>query len=269
LAKLLRIWTGMRTRNVTDGGTDSLVALTIDGVQLTFFDSFQDDQERGGANVYEKNVTTNNVLTENLNNSSVRMAILGDDAWRPEDIFVWGEIPDNGIIPLAMETEIQNQLSTDPNEGNAGLPLRLVGRGGLGTVINRLLVLMTTADDVDAGTDDKINLTITRPGGIRVVDVTFPDTPQPDQETSQANIYVVPVDVPFTKDGFSDTQPVRLSTDGNNAWLPASFFIFGLDTAQGRPNLVVPLVHLRQWNLGSLSQDTTEGQPSITLPFLP
>jgi hypothetical protein len=259
----------MRTRNVTDAGTNSLTALTIDGVQLTFVDTSQDDQERGVSNIYDSNVTNKNIATENLNNSSMRMAILGEDAWRPEDVFVWGEIPDNGIVPLALETEIQAQLSTDPNEGNASLPLRLIPAGNLGTIIRRLLVLMTTADVVDAGTDDKINLTITRPGGIQVVDFTFPDTPQPDQETSQANLYLVPVSALLTKDGFSGTEPVRLATDGDDAWLPASFFIFGLDTAQGRPNAVVPLVHVPRWNLGRLSQDTAEGQPSVTLPFLP
>ena len=72
----------MRTRNDEDAGTDSLVALTIDAVQLTFFDTVQDDQERGGANVYETNVMAKNISTENLNNSSIRMAILGAVLWR-------------------------------------------------------------------------------------------------------------------------------------------------------------------------------------------
>jgi hypothetical protein len=49
MPQLKRIWTGMRTQLVRDAGTDSLTALTIDAAQLTFFDTPQDDQERGRA----------------------------------------------------------------------------------------------------------------------------------------------------------------------------------------------------------------------------
>lgn len=268
MSHLRRLWAGMLTRNTEDDGTDSSIALTIEGTQLTFQDSSQEDQERGQANLYEVGVAGNNIIPENLNNSSIRTVILGDDAWRPEHFVVWGERFTSGaIVPLAIETDISVQLSTDSGEGNSSLPLRLVGQGGGNMTINRLLLMMTTADQDNAGTNDKINLRITTSGGLRVVDF-IPDTPQDDQERGQANLYFVPVDTPFTKNSLADNS-IRLSTSGTDAWLPAKFFLFGLDDAGGRPEALVPLVNIRTWTLGQMSTDSSEGQPSVTLPFAP
>ena len=267
MPRLRRLWVGMLTRNIEDAGTNSRIALSIDGTQLTFQDTSQEDQERGQANLYEVQVAGNNIIPENLNNSSIRAVILGDDAWRPEQLFTWGERFTSGAItPLAIETDISVQLSTDPGEGNSFLPLRLVGQGSASMTINRLLLMMTTADSEDSGTNDRISLRITTSGGLRVVDF-IPDTPQDEQERGQANFYFVPVDSPFTKNSLAGNS-IRLSTSGTDAWLPASFFLFGLDDAGGRPESLVPLVNLRTWTLGSLSTDSSEGQGSVTLPLL-
>jgi hypothetical protein len=168
MSHLRRLWAGMLTRNVEDAGTDSRIALTVEGTQLTFPDTAQEDQEGGRANLYEVGVQNHNIIPENLNNSSIRAVILGSDAWRPEHFVVWGERFTGGaIVPLAIETGITAQLSTDSSEGNAALPLRLVGTGSRSMNINRLLLMMTTANSDDAGTNDKINLTITNTTGGR------------------------------------------------------------------------------------------------------
>jgi hypothetical protein len=90
---------------------------------------------------------------------------------------------------------------------------------------------------------------------------------------SEAHFHLVPVDVPFTKDGFLGTNPVRLRIDGDDAWLPEQLYVFGLDTPTGRPRAIVPLAHVPQWTFGSLSTDPTDfggsSQSTITLPFLP
>jgi len=259
----------MVKRNIEDAGTDSRIALIIGGRQLNFpEDTPQEDQERGKANLHEFGVAGDNIVPENLNNSSIRVAILGGGAFRPEQFVVWGERFTGGaIVPLAIETGIGAQLSTESGEGNASLPLRLVQLGNANMTIDRLLVMMTTANGEDAGTNDTINLSITISGGNRVVDHDIEDTPQDDQETGQANLYFVPVDSPFRKSSLAGNS-IRLSTKGEDAWLPASFFLFGLDDASGRPEALVPLVNLRTWTLGKLSTASNEGRASVTLPLL-
>ena len=97
------------------------------------------------------------------------------------------------------------------------------------------------------------------------MDFDIPDTPQQDQERGQANLYFVPVSSPFTK-GSLNRDAISLRIGGDDAWLPVSFFLFGLDDATGRPEALVPLVHIRNWTLGWLSTDAGEGVPSVTLP---
>src|SRR4051794_14643814 len=107
MAKLTKIWFGMLTHDEPDAGTDDRIALTFDNNQITFIDSPQSDQDRGQANLYERDVEAADIFTEALNESSIRVIILGGDAWLPEHAFVWG-MPVDGRSPrpLAIETEI-------------------------------------------------------------------------------------------------------------------------------------------------------------------
>jgi hypothetical protein len=130
--------------------------------------------------------------------------------------------------------------------------------------INRLLMLMTTADEEDAGTESDVKLQITNAAGSVIVDFTVPNTPQEEQERAQANFYFVPVSPGFSLDDL-DGDSVRLNIKGQDAWLPQSFFLFGLDTASGRPDFLVPLVHIGDWRHGWLSTDSSEGKSSISL----
>ena len=118
--ELSKIWIAMLTRDRRDAGTDSSINLVINsgGIERlnhTFPDTTQDDQERAQANLYEVNVTGRNIVPEELNNSSIRIGIRGSDAWRPEHIFIWGVrrvFLETEVIPLAIETGINTQLST-------------------------------------------------------------------------------------------------------------------------------------------------------------
>jgi len=264
MAKLLRVLLGMRT---LFEGTDSPIALSINDAQINFSDTPQADQEMGESNLYESDVTRFNIDTAELNNSSIRMVILGEDQWRPVIVVVWAELPDNVILPLAIESLNRRTLSTDATEGNALLPVRLVGQC-VGGVFTRLLLMMTTNAGIGLGTDSAITLTV-RAGGQRLVNFTIPDTAQEDQESGQANLYFVPVDVPFTR---NDLEPdaIAIRTAGTDEWLPASMFLFGLDgPGEERPTFLAPLVHIRNWQLGSLSAQAGEGKPTVTLPLVP
>jgi hypothetical protein len=50
---------------------------------------------------------------------------------------------------------------------------------------------------------------------------------------------------------------------------PIVVVLFGLDTASGQPNVMVPLVHRHPWDLAPLSLDPSEGVPSVALPLAP
>jgi hypothetical protein len=130
-------------------------------------------------------------------------------------------------------------------------------------------MLVSTADVDDAGTDNDIQLQITTGDGRLVVDHIFPDTSQDDLERAQANLYYVPVTVPFSKTELN-ADSIRLNIKGDDAWLPDRLFLFGLsDDETGQPpEFVVPLVHFPIWALGTLSTDTGEGQGSVVLPLL-
>jgi hypothetical protein len=68
-----------------------------------------------------------------------------------------------------------------------------------------------------------------------------------------------------------NNESIRLRIKGDDAWLPASFFIFGLDKElpSSFSQSVTPLVHLEDWPFGWMSTDMQEGAKEVTLPLLP
>jgi hypothetical protein len=268
--EMSRLWVGMLTRDLEHAGTDDSITLTVNvaGVErlnYTFPDTSQADQQRGQANLYEVNVEGRNIVHEELSDSSIRVGIRGKDAWRPEHFMVWGNRVSMiglaaDIIPLAIETDITVQLSTEANEGPASFPLRLVGRGNRNTQINRLFMLMTTAG---SGTDSPLEIQIVSDGQLVVLsDIT--DTSQDDLKAGGANFYSAPVIAPFFKRNLDD-HSITLRIKGRDDWEPSSFFLFGLDDATGRPEFLVPLVHLPLWPYGVMKADPTTGVASVTL----
>ena len=295
MSDLKTVWFGMLTDDSDDSGTDSPIVLIInvrggmlDVLHRTFPDTRQSDQEQGQANLYEiteddfepQAFVGSTVDPQDLNASSIRIGIRGNDLWRPKSVFIWGEQKDGLVVPLALDTELRSgiviagqlaniDLSTDASEGKLSFAPSRVQLGTATTVIRRLLMLVMTADVDDAGTDDDIALQITTIDGRLVVDHVFPDTSQADLERAQANLYYVPVMTPFSRTELN-ADSIRLSIKGNDAWLPNRLFLFGLseDETGQPPEFAVPLVHLPAWPLGTLSTDEEEGQGSVTLPLL-
>ena len=296
MAFLHTLWAGMVTRVDDDSGTDSSIVLIInetggkpDLLHHTFPDTTQSDLETGQANVYA--ITQEEIQAplgesplfsaEQLNESSVRVGIRGNDLWRPEAFFVWGEQNDGLIIPLALTMDLDRQvvghvlngivLSTDPSEGKTSFALGRVRPGLPSQRLERLILLLVTADVKDAGTDDRIELQIVTKDGRVVVNHVFEDTPQDDLEQAQANFYIVPldnkVDTPFSRDELNE-DAITLRIKGRDQWVPARLFLFGTEDI-GQPDFVVPLVHLPVWPLGPLSEDPKEGKDFVTLPLVP
>lgn len=143
---------------------------------------------------------------------------------------------------------------------------------------------MITSDSDDAGTNDTLNLKITDAEGKQLVDVEFGGTGASVGERPEqfgAKLYWLerpfggPKFPPFSK-GTLKADSIQLSIEGPYAWLPASFFLFGLDELIkpqefriGRPTVLVPLVHLVNWNLSTMSAGPSEGLQTVTLPLAP
>jgi hypothetical protein len=87
----------------------------------------------------------------------------------------------------------------------------------------------------------------------------FNDTFQADLEKNSANYYSRDVTTPFTE---SDLQGCRiiLRILGRDAWHPYRVFVFGFDTTseQGRPNSIIPLAAVWDWDTGFMSTDDNE-----------
>jgi hypothetical protein len=201
---------------------------------------------------------------ESLTNSSVRIGNRGDDAWAPEHILLFGESLERGTVPIAMETDLTHWLSSDANEGALTLPLRLVGRLGFDTKIHRLLLLVRTADEDDAGTDSLVQLQIIKNGQLYVSQV-ITDTPQDDMERGVANWYFLPVQTPFSEQDLSiGVARMELEILGSDKWKPEGIYVFGLDTPTGRPTQMVLLSVDKDFGF-VLSRDPDEGIKSATL----
>lgn len=294
---LSRLWVSMRTQDREDAGTDSPIVLIIneggvDKLHHTFPDTSQDDQERGQANLYEIDVEGREIRSEHLTNSSFRLAIGGSDLWHPQHVLVWGQESNGGqVVPLALEFNIASGISADASEGNLSFPLRRIGFPTVSPVvglpdtkarIKQILVVLTTADVSDAGTDSEIELEITFGGGEKWIqnirNIVPGNTPQEDLETGKANFYL-----PITRQSLgavrrrNNLESVVLRIKGDDSWLPGSFFLFGFTriffdpdfSGQPRPDSIMPLVHIPNWDLGALSKDRSEGQESVALPLLP
>ncbi len=272
-----RLYVGIRTHNTKDSGTNKRIVQIINrnGTDLlhhTFPDTSQSDLEKGKANLYRVKFDEPGIEPEGFTDSSFRIGIRGNDLWRPEHLFLWGALGEvTEVVPLAVETDLDVTLSTDESEGVLSVPVRLVESGPPSTIINRILVILTTSTAEDSGTKDPINLRISDNTGA-VVDFDFPETPQDDRKTGEANFYLSSVVRPFAKSDLNNESTV-LSIGGKDAWFMSRFFVFGLDTAEGRPNRIVPLIHLPFWfsgtvfKEGKLSQDPSEGKSEVFLPL--
>jgi hypothetical protein len=299
---LYTVYFSMLTRTGDNAGTDSAVSLLIadggeDRLVYRSVDTPQEDQESGQANLYQIGLDVQHrsrwIDDTRLVDGDIRVGLLGDDAWEPEVLFLWGTyLADQRIVPLAIETNITTKLSTNDAGAVPSMSIRLVNTGSLTMVINELLLVLETEGESEyggfwsdlwriittgsvaqvgsiphgTGTNSPIQLQITA-GGELVVQWISSNTPQDDLQAGQANLYFVPVAVPFTRAAMG-RDAVRLSILGTDTWLPGQLFLFGLNKSGSRPTAIVPLVHIDDWEMGFMSTDTSKGKPEVVLPLV-
>jgi hypothetical protein len=249
------------TRDVEDAGSPDQLNLTIniDGIDVAVAEFIADRPAAQGYLRRAEAVVSFN--SEALTNSSVRLGMRGDDAWAPRHVLLFGQTSRDSVVPLAMETDLSGWLSADASEGALTIPLRLVALGGSDMLIQRLLLLVNTADKRDAGTDSLVQLQLKADANLLFSEV-ITDTAQDDMERALSNWYEFGVSSPFTRAGIDG---ITLTMLGDDAWLPASLFLFGLNTASGRPTHLVPLASVPVWNKGWLSSDESEGTKVVRL----
>jgi len=268
------LWVAHLNRNRDDAGSDSAINLTINvGGEDVLDHNFSQDLGQGEAYLNGGAALETPFDTAGLTNASVRVGVRGDDAWSPRELLVFGhsleEFQTGTAVPIAMESGLSGWLSTDPSEGALTIPLRRVGVGSSATTIRRLLLLVHTQwSTSDSGTDSAIQLEIFA-GENLVLREEIADTTQSDLEKASSNWYVMDAPVPFTRGEVQAGGRIVLSILGDDAWKPQVLFVFGLDTASGRPNEVVSLVSRPVWGPRWMSSDTGEGDPSVELPVTP
>lgn len=271
-----------KTRDEEDAGTDNQhnLTVTIDGVDffnLDFpFGGGQGDGLGRGETGYQENdflgalgptpwwVATP-FESNDLTQSSIRLGIRGDDAWAPQHVLLIGRVPPEWSpgrsVPLAIETDLANWLSTDPDEGHLTMRMRLVGQGSGAMLIRRVLLVVYTSRQDNADTESDVQLQIAAGGSIVLTHKVTHGFGR-----GKAYLHFLDVDTPFTRDDI-ESDGIDLSILGADAWLPGAIFVFGLDTESGRPNEMVTLVAIRSWGLGWLSTDDDEGKSSVPLPL--
>jgi hypothetical protein len=260
------LWVASLTSAGSNSGTDSELVVIMNQAQVDVVhrDLGFGPIDRGGGKLYSHDISDSQVVPDDY---YLRIGIRGDDAWRPQMIAAWCERFTSGsVVPLGYNEAINMTLSTDSDEGRISVPLPTVGRGRIRSDINRVMLVAGTSFGW-AGTDSPIHVRITA-GQSVVLDHTIPDTSQRDFEAGEGNVYFLPVLSQFTRSRLDDTSIV-ISIEGNDAWRPIVLAMFGLDTAAGQPSLMVPLVHVHPWTLGTLSTDPSEGVASVTLPLCP
>jgi len=248
------------TRNTNDAGSGDRLNLTINigGIDVAVAEFVANHpRSRGYLRRAEAVVS---FQTTSLTDSSVRIGTRGDDAWAPQHILLIGQDSRNRVHPIAMETDLTQWLSTDASEGALTIPLRLLAPAQLNTPIRRVLLVVRTANEDDAGTDDPVQLQITGSGTIFFSQAI---NTQDDLDRGKSNWYEFPV-VATSAFTLSDLRNAHaeatLTMLGDDAWLPSGLFLFGLDTASGRPTQVIPLAEQAVWRDGWLSTDADEGR---------
>jgi hypothetical protein len=276
------LYLAMFTKGERDAETkDNLnVSVNIDGRDVVSKNTLQwailrDDMiHRGNASIAPVPHTLEEPISFESNlltNSSVRVGITGDDWWAPEHILLLGRNPNGYYVPLAGEWNINTSLSTDFSDAHGPyarltMPLRLVRLGGHNISFRGVLFLVKTSHVDNADSTNPIRLVITNGDGITVLNQEIGDTPQDDRFEKSDNWYTLNAQRTFNTEELNGGR-ITLSIRGQDAWLPKQVFLYALNTTEGRPSWMSTLLSVSNWNLGWLSENTSEGQPSVSFPI--
>jgi hypothetical protein len=304
MTALSRLWAGVVTKSDSDSGTTGQVVLAAgsegDILHIELDRRTPDDLGTGAADLYvldwEKIKGSSRCATARdsiplqiLAQSNMKVGVSDSKPWRPKHVFIWGEFVDgvaaSTVLPLACGVDMAGELAVGPSRVTNWENLKSVGPGDRNVLIQRLLIatstkvsksvlpvpgmweLTSTTRSVEWLVENII-LKIYDKWGHLVVNSLFPKNSRREHlRTATDSCFILPAGGRLTKRRLIGTSPI-LEIDGPGQWLPDCFFLFGLDSEEGPPTVMIPLVTIPSWGLGPLSQGRTAGQPWVRLPCI-
>jgi hypothetical protein len=291
MAILAELYVAARTRNVEDADTDDLPVLVVRrGPDIVFTKPLFGGSyrvARGAGAVWRFDVREVNLDSADL---TIELHASGDDAWSPEHVIVWGingRVGAERVIPLAAFLDLASPttpadggvwISTDTSEGERVLFVPSVGRGQDSTRARRVIVIVATdpygamfpasvgpqIDFEETGSDGP--LTLQGGGAGRLfLSYTLPTSPQGDLGHGEGAFHVAHLAAPFSRldcEGGAFT----LTMEGDDAWKPDYFAVFGVDTTNAGPRALIPFVAASAFELRHMSSDPAEGFHTMILP---
>ncbi|HEV7609825.1 MAG TPA: hypothetical protein VGO61_20995 [Steroidobacteraceae bacterium] len=288
---LSELYVATRTRNVEDADTEDLPVLVVKRASNIVFSKplfgGNSMMNRGAGAVFRFDVREVNLDSADL---IFELHASGDDAWSPEHVIVWaisGRVGDERVIPLAAFLDLASPLtpadggvwiSGDTSEGERILFVPSCGRGTDATRARRVIVISATdpypamfptaagpgGAIEDNGTDGPVTLQGGGAGRL-FLNYTLPSSPQGDLAVSGGAFYIVDLAAPFSRldcEGGAFT----LTIGSDDWWKPDYFAVFGVDTVNAGPRVLIPFVAASAFELKQMSSDSAEGFHSFVLP---
>ena len=288
---LSELYVATRTRNTKDAETNNLPVLVVKRGSDTVFSKplfgGSSRTARGAGAVWRFDVREINLDLADL---SIQLWASGNDAWSPEHVIAWGisgRVGDERVIPLAAFLDLASPvtpagngiwISGDTSEGERIFFVPSVDRGRDGTRARRLIVIAATdayggmfpaaagpgGDFADTGTVGPVTLQGGAPGRL-FLNYTLPATPQGDLAHGAAAFYIVHLAAPFSRSDL-DGGAFTLTIEFEDWWKPDYFAVFGVDTDNFGPRVLIPFVAASAFELRQMSSDPSEGWHSVLLP---
>ena len=291
MPRLDELYVATRTRNTTDADTKDLPVLVVKRgpdivfTQPLFGGAFR--MARGAGAVWRFDVRESNLDSADLD---IQLWASHDDAWSPEHVIAWGisgRVGDQRVIPLAAFLDLASPvtpagsgvwISSDMTEGDRTLFVPSVDRGRDATRARRLIVISATTayggmipgavgpggSFEESGTVGPVTLQGGGAGRL-FLSYTLPTTPQGDLAHGEGAFYIVDLAAPF---GRSDIEggAFTLTMESDDSWTPDYFAVFGVDTVNAGPRVLIPFVAASASELRQMSSDPSEGWHSVVLP---
>jgi hypothetical protein len=288
---LAELYVATRTRNTADADTENLPVLVVKrGPDIVFTKPLYGGDfrtARGAGAVWRFDVREVSLDSADLR---IELWASGNDAWSPEHVIAWGvsgRVGDERVIPLAAFLDLANPLtpasggvwiSGDTSEGEKILFVPSVDRGRDSTRARRLIVISATdayggmfpaaagpgGSFEETGTVGPLTLQAGGAGRL-LLSYTLPSTPQGDLAHGAGAFYVVDLTAPFSRLDL-EGGAFTLTIGSDDWWKPDYFAVFGVDTVNFGPRVLIPFVAASAFELRQMSSDPAEGWHSMVLP---
>jgi len=199
---------------------------------------------------------TVSVDTAPLATSSARFAIHGPDLIRPLHLLLWGFDAAMAVVPITLDADLNVNVSEDPVEGPASIPLTFVDSGDDSTPIDEVILYVALDKDPNAGTQQPASFRVEDADGAILFESDLENFGElvrdprnglgwrDAQSAQNAKIWrLMETAPPFSRvDGHGRPVVAKLRVTGPDNAMIQAVVAFGVNRNGPRP-VVVPLVH--------------------------